>query len=65
MLLLIGSVGDSRYVYICFLLIQKKFNRRPSGAEIDISKSFQCPKFCRKELWLFKDYQRNPEIVEL
>jgi hypothetical protein len=21
--------------------------------------------FCRKELWVFRDYQRNPEIVEL
>jgi hypothetical protein len=47
------------------LLIQIKTDRKPSRSEMDLLKAFQVPKFCRKELWIFKDYQRIPEIVEL
>jgi hypothetical protein len=47
------------------LLVQVKTNRRPCNAEMDLLRSFLVPKFCRKELWIFKDYQKNPEIVEL
>ncbi len=46
------------------LLIQIKSNRKPGSAEMDLLKAVQVPKFCRKELWIFKDYQRIPEIVE-
>ncbi len=47
------------------ILVQVKSNRRPGKSEMDILKAFQCPRFCRKELWVFKDRVRNPEIVEL
>jgi Holliday junction resolvase len=47
------------------LLVQIKTNRGPSRAEMDLLKAFQVPKFCKKELWVFKDYQRKPEILEL
>ncbi len=47
------------------LLIQIKSNGKPSSSEMDLLKAFHVPKFCRKELWIFKDYQRNPEILEL
>ncbi len=47
------------------ILLQVKTNKRPGSAEMDILESFQCPKFCRKELWVFRDYQRNPEIIDL
>jgi hypothetical protein len=36
-----------------------------ASAEMDLLKAFQVLKFCRKELWVFKDYHRNPEIVDL
>jgi hypothetical protein len=65
MLLLIGSVGDSRAVYIRFLLIQIRTNRQPGSTEMDLLKASQVQKFCRKELWVFKDYHRNPEIIDL
>jgi hypothetical protein len=47
------------------LLVQVKTNRRPGSKEMDLLRSFLVPKFCRKELWIFKDYQRIPEIVKL
>lgn len=47
------------------LLLQIKSNRKPGKFEMELLKSFQVPKFCRKELWVFRDYERNPEIVEL
>lgn len=45
------------------LLIQVKSNRKPTREEMDILRSFQVPKFARKELWVFKDYVRTPEII--
>ncbi len=47
------------------ILVQVKSNRRPRQAEMDILRSFLVPKFCRKELWVFRDRVRHPEIVEL
>jgi hypothetical protein len=47
------------------LLIQVRSNRKLGKSEMDILRAFQVPKFCKKELWVFKDYQRNPEILEL
>ena len=47
------------------ILLQVKTNRKPSKVEMELLKAFQCPKFARKEVWVFKDRVRNPEIVEL
>jgi Holliday junction resolvase len=58
---LIGLSGPYDHV----LLVQVKSNRKPGKFEMDLLKSFQVPKFCKKELWVFKDYAKRPEIVEL
>jgi hypothetical protein len=40
-------------------------NRRLGKSEMAQLRAFQCPKFCRKELWVFRDYQRHLETIEL
>ncbi len=47
------------------LCIQVKTNRRPGLAEMDRIKAFQVPGFCRKQVWIFKDRVRDPEIFNL
>ena len=47
------------------ILLQIKTNRRPGKFEMDLLRFFQVPKFCRKELWVFKDRVKSPEIIEL
>ncbi|MGE5444786.1 MAG: hypothetical protein ACM3SR_09315 [Ignavibacteriales bacterium] len=42
------------------LLVQVKANRMPGKAEMDRLKAFQVPCFCRKEIWIFKDYAKEP-----
>lgn len=47
------------------LLIQVKSNRRPDKGEMERLQSFQCPAFCRKQVWVFRDREKEPAIVEL
>jgi Holliday junction resolvase len=47
------------------LRVQIKTNRKPSGSEMDRLKAFHVPKFCQKQLWIFRDRFKCPEIVEL
>lgn len=36
----------------------------PGKAEMDRLKAFQVPCFCRKEIWIFKDYVEEPTNKE-
>lgn len=47
------------------LLVQVKSNRNPTKVEMNRLTAFQIPKFCRKQVWLFKDYRKEPLILEL
>jgi len=49
----------------CVLLIQVKSNRRPGRIEMDRLGAFQCPRFCRKQVWVFRDRQPAPIIEEV
>lgn len=46
-------------------LIQVKTNRRPGTVEMEAMRSFECPPSCSRELWVYKDRQRLPAIVEV
>ncbi len=45
------------------LLVQVKANRMPCNAEMYKLKTFQVPCFCRKEIWIFKDYAEEPTRI--
>lgn len=47
------------------LLIQVKSNRMPCKSEMDRLRAFQCPNFCRKQVWVFRDREKEPVFVEL
>lgn len=47
------------------LLVQVKTNRKPDKTEMDKLTSFLVPSYCRKEVWIFRDRKREPEILHL
>lgn len=47
------------------LLIQVKSNRMPCKSEMDRLRAFQCPNFRRKQVWVFRDREKEPVFVEL
>ena len=46
-------------------LIQVKTNRRPGRVEMEQMREFKSPNYATKELWVWKDYAREPIIEEL
>ena len=48
------------------VLIQVKVNNPPSKQEMDRIKKFKdCPANARKEIWVMKDYQRQPQVFQV
>lgn len=45
-------------------LIQVKTNRRPGGGELERLRAFHCPPW-RKEVWLFWDGRRDPDVTAI
>jgi Holliday junction resolvase-like predicted endonuclease len=47
------------------LLVQVKGNTKPSKSEIAKIRAFRCPSNCYKEIYIWKDGQKDVEILEV
>jgi hypothetical protein len=46
-------------------LVQVKTNRKPSRTYAAGLAAFRCPASVRKEIWIYKDRQKDPIIIDL
>ena len=46
-------------------LIQVKCNRNPGSVEMETLELFQCPQYVSKEVWVWKDFAREPIITHV
>ena len=63
-----ASLGDWDVVAIGphdIKLIQVKANRRPGSVEMEKLLLFRCPRGCSKEIWVWKDRARFPNVEVL
>lgn len=47
------------------VLVQVKTNRRPGRQERAVLTSFPCPPNCRKLVYVWYQYQREPEVITI
>ena len=63
-----GSLGEFDLVGVngsCFVLVQVKCNRPPGPLERGALADFRCPANCQKLVHVWRDRQRQPDVIEL